>query len=297
MDRFLSMEAFVHVADTGSFADSARHLGIARSVISERVKQLEQLLNGQLLHRSTRSVVLSELGESLLPEYRSIVQRIGELENAVPALRQSLAGRLRIASVTDLGIQMIAPIISAFVRQHPDLAIELITENRVINPIEGGFDIAFHVRQGPASDVDETRIVGIPSLYCAAPSYLARSTAICHPNDLKAHICVNYSLQPNINEWLFNRLGETVRVNVPFYLSSNSGQVLQDYAVAGHGVAVLPRYRINDDLIAGRLVEILPGWHPPELQLTATIPRSHRHTRKVQLFLQFAKNNVSVGKG
>jgi DNA-binding transcriptional LysR family regulator len=288
------MQAFVHVAETGSFADSARHLGIARSVMSERVKQLETLLNGQLLHRSTRSVVLSELGESLLPEYRSIVHRIGDLENAVPALRQSLAGRLRIASVTDLGIHVIAPIISAFARQHPELAIDLITENRVINPIEGGFDIAFHVRQGPASDVDETRIADVPSVYCAAPSYLARSPAINLPGDLKSHACVNYSFQPNINEWLFHREGETVRVNVPFRLSSNSGQVLHAYAIAGHGVAVLPRYRINSDLSAGRLIEILPAWHPPKLLLTATIPRSHRHTHKVQLFLQSARANTMV---
>lgn len=292
MDRFLSMQAFVHVAETGSFADSARHLGISRSVISERVKQLEALLQGQLLHRSTRSVVLSELGASLLPEYRSIVHRIDDLENAVPVLRRSLAGRLRIASVTDLGIHMIAPIITAFAKRHPDLAIELITENRVINPIEGGFDIAFHVRQGPASDVDETIIVDIPSVYCAAPAYLARAPAITHPRDLKAHVCVNYSFQPNINEWLFDRDGATERVHVPFRLSSNSGQVLRDYAIAGHGVAVLPRYRINDDIIESRLVEILPGWHPPKLQLTATIPRSHRHTHKVQLFLEAAKGSA-----
>lgn len=294
MDRFLSMQAFVHVAETGSFADSARHLGISRSVISERVKQLEELLQGQLLHRSTRSVVLSELGESLLPEYRSIVYRIDDIENAVPSLRQSLAGRLRIASVTDLGIHMIAPIIAAFAQRHPDLAIELITENRVINPIEGGFDIAFHVRQGPASDVDETIIVDIPSVYCAAPSYLARAPAITHPSDLKAHVCVNYSFQPNINEWLFDRDGATERVNVPFRLSSNSGQVLRNYAIDGHGVAVLPRYRVNDDIDEGRLVEILPAWHPPKLRLTATIPRSHRHTNKVQLFLEAAKSTALV---
>lgn len=294
MDRFLSMQAFVHVAETGSFAQSARALGISRSVISDRVRQLEELLQGQLLHRSTRSVVLSELGGSLLPDYRAIVHRIDDLENAVPVLRQSLAGRLRIASVTDLGIHMIAPVISAFADRHPDLSIELITENRVINPIEGGFDIAFHVRQGLASDVDETRIADLPSVYCAAPAYLARSPAIERPHDLKNHICVNYSFQPNINEWLFDRDGKTERVHVPFRLSSNSGQVLRDYAIDGHGVAVLPRYRIERDIEAGRLVEILPSWQPPQLQLTATIPRSHRHTHKVQLFLEAAKGTTLI---
>lgn len=294
MDRFLSMQAFVHVAETGSFAQSARALGVSRSVISDRVRQLEELLQGQLLHRSTRSIALSELGGSLLPDYRAIVHRIDDLENSAPNVRRSLAGRLRIASVTDLGIHMIAPVISAFAVRHPDLSIELITENRVINPIEGGFDIAFHVRQGLASDVDEIKIADIPSIYCAAPAYLARSPPIDHPLQLKAHICVNYSFQPNINEWLFNRDGRTERVHVPFRLSSNSGQVLRDYAVDGHGVAVLPQYRIARDIEEGRLVEILPSWEPPKLHLTATIPRSHRHTHKVQLFLESAKGTKLI---
>ncbi len=292
MDRFLSMQAFVHVAETRSFAESARRLGISRSVISERVRQLEDLLGGQLLHRSTRAIRLSELGDSLLPDYRTIVHRIDDLENAAPTLRQSLAGRLRIASVTDLGIHLVAPIVSAFAIRHADLSIELVTENRVINPIESGFDIAFHVRQGAASDVDETNITDIPSVYCAAPGYLSRAPCIEYPGDLKRHLCVNYSLQPNINEWVFNRGKQVERVNVPFRLSSNSGHVLRDYALAGHGVAVLPRYRVDHDLREGRLVEVLPDWHPPELRLTATVPRSHRHTHKVQLFLQAAKDSA-----
>ena len=250
------------------------------------------MLSGQLLHRSTRSVVLSELGERLFPDYRDIVHRIDDMENAVPALRRSLAGRLRIASVTDLGVHMIAPIISDFAVRHPDLSIELITENRVINPIEGGFDIAFHVRQSPASDVDEATIAEIPSVYCAAPAYLDRMPTIGQPSDLKAHVCVNYSFQPNINEWLFLRDGVVTGINVPFRLSSNNGQVLRDYALAGHGVAVLPRYRVIEDLAKGRLHEILPEWYSPELRLTATIPRSHRHTHKVRLFLEAAKERV-----
>lgn len=245
---------------------------ISRSVVSDRVRQLESLIGGQLLHRTTRRTTLSELGERLFPGYRDTVHCIDDLENAVPALRQSLGGRLRVVSVTDIGIHTIAPAIAEFATLHGDLAIELITENRVVNPIEAGFDVAIHVRQGLASDVDEILIATIPSVYCAAPAYLADRPAIVEPRDLLAHVCVNYSLQPNLNEWLFHRGDETVSVHVRFRLSSNSGQILRGFAVAGHGVAVLPRYRVAADLAAGRLVALVPDWQPPELRLTATVP-------------------------
>lgn len=291
MDRFLSLQAFVSVAETGSFADTARRLGVSRSVVSERVRQMEELLGDRLLHRTTRSVTLSELGERLFPDYRDLVSKIDDIENTAPAHRQSLSGRLRICSVTDIGVFKIAPAASTFSKLHPGIAIELVTENKVINPIEAGFDIAFHVRQGPASDVDEIIIAEVPSTYCAAPGYLETAGAIGRPADLRSHVCVNYSLQPNRNEWTFRRGAETATVRVPFMLSSNSGQVLRAWALAKHGITVLPFYRVAQDIQLGELVRILPDWEAPPLHLTATVPRSHRHTQKVQLFLEHVRDH------
>ena len=292
MDRFLSMQAFVNVAETASFAETAKRLRISRSVTSERVRQLEALIGAPLLFRSTREVRLSELGERLLPEYRTLVRQFEDIENGVDLFRASLTGRLRIASVTDIGIHNVAPAIASFVALHPQLTIELITDNRVINPVESGFDIAFHVRQPQATDLHEETMATLSSIYCASASYLTNRATIARPGDLRDHDCLNYSLQPNFNEWTLTRAGRVERVKVPFRLASNSGQVLRTYALAGQGIAVLPWARVANDIATGRLVEILAGWSAPTLRLTATYPRSHGRTRKVQAFLEHFRSSV-----
>ncbi len=294
MDRFQSMQAFVRVAECGSFAEAARRLGVSRSVVSERVSQLEALVRATLLHRTTRTVRLSEAGERVLAGYRDLVGRIDDLENAVGDGEKALCGRLRISSVPDFGITFVAPALACFAERHPDLCVELITDNQVMNPIDSGFDIAIHLRQERAPDLVSRTLASIPSIYCAAPAYLAAAPKIREPRDLARCACINYSLQPNLNEWTFKNASRTERLHVRWRLASNSGPIIHDFVRRGLGVAVMPLVRVREDLEAGLLVRVLPDWDPPLLKLTATMPAAKQANRKAQKLLDFLSERLGA---
>jgi DNA-binding transcriptional LysR family regulator len=291
MDRYKCLEAFVQVAEMGSVSRAAAALSVSKSVVSERLSQLEALVGQTMLLRTSRRVRLSEAGAAAYPVYADLVARMRELETSLAALPARLSGRLRVASTIDIGVSELAEMVSAFARIHTGLSVELVVGDRMVNPVEDGFDVTLHYRRLASDRIEQAWLADVPTAVYAAPEYLASHGTPRAPEDLAHHRCIGYSQQLTVNdwnssEWVFD--GETGehRVRVQLAARSNSGLVLRRLAIDGHGIAVLPRFRAASAVADGALLEVLPDHRPPRLSLYASYAATQHETLKIARFIE-----------
>jgi len=294
MDRYKCLEAFVHVAEMGSVSRAAQALNVSKSVVSERISQLEALVGRPLLVRTTRSVTLSEAGAAAYPVYADLVARLGDMGNSLGAAPDQLTGRLRVASVIDIGVTEIATHLSKFLSQNPALCVELVVGNSMVNPVDDGFDVTLHYRQLATDRVTQEIVGSLPIAPYASPAYLAVHGVPTSPEELRDHRCLGYSQQVTVNdwnssEWQFVFRGKMLPVKVALAARSNSGLVLRQLAVDGHGIAVLPRLRAQECVRAGSLVELMPEFLGTSLKLYASFPATQRDTLKITRFIEALK--------
>lgn len=291
MDRFRCLEAFVQVAEMRSVSRAAAVIGVSKSVVSERVSQLEKLVGQTLLFRSTRRIRLTEAGEQAYPLYADLVARLRDLPDQAGEGTSLLKGRLRVASVIDLGVSEISSAVSAFARENPELEVELVVGESLVNPVDDGFDVTLHFRRIRNDRVHQQGIASVATGVYAAATYLEKHGVPESPRDLRNHVCIGYSQQVTVNEWNssewhFSRDGVRETVPVVLRARSNSGHVLTRWAADGHGIAVLPASRVQGTEYERSLRQILHGYRTPSLQLYASYGRAFRHTLKVTRFIE-----------
>jgi len=287
VDRFAGMKAFLRVAETGSFSEAARQLRVSKSVVTKRVGQLESLLDVRLFHRSTRRVRLTDIGASYYERAARLVAEIEELESAVGGPTADPRGDLRISSPTAFGVLHLGPAVCDFQKRYPRLNVELILNDRTVNPVAEGFDVA--LQDGPPASplLIERRLVPVHRLLCASRAYLRARGTPRHPRDLTGHDCIQYSFLQSGPVWPFEGPEGKVSVTIAPKLSTNSGQVMRDAALSGNGIALLPTLLIADDLRSKALVPVLPEWRAPLLWIAAVYPQTSRLSTKVRLFIDF----------
>jgi DNA-binding transcriptional LysR family regulator len=281
------MKAFVRVAETESFSEAARQLRVSKSVVTKRVAQLERLLETRLFHRSTRRVRLTDAGTAYYERAARLVAEVEDLDSTVGELKAEPRGELRVSSPTSFGVFHLGPAICEFQKRYPRLGVELILNDRPVNPIAEGFDIA--LQDGPPVSplLIARRLAPVRRLVCAAPDYLRRRGRPRHPRELAAHDCIQYSFLPSGPVWSFDGPDGPVSVTVAPKLSTNSGQVMRDAAASGNGIAILPTLLIERELRSRALTPILAEWRLPELWIAAIYPQTHRLNTKVRLFTDF----------
>ena len=286
MDRFESMRAFTRVVETSGFAAAARRMGLSRSVVNKAVINLENMLGTQLLRRSTRQVTPTETG---LAFYDRCVQILGDLDEAILAiteLQQRPTGNLRINAPMSFGTLHLSGVIAEFMERYPDVHVELVLNDRFIDPIEEGFDVTLRAA-GPDSSTSliAREIVPAKRVLCASPGYLSQAGEPGDPVELKQHRCLHYGYLGSGSQWrLVGRdTDQTYAINCVMW--SNNGEVLKDAAVAGQGIALLPTFIVGQALQEGELRTLLTDYAPPDIWLCALYPR-HRHlSAKVRLFV------------
>jgi len=287
MDRFLSIEAFVRVAETSSFAEAARQLGVTSSVVTNRIQQLEKFVNAPLFHRSTRHVRLSEVGEAFYRECAEVVGRVNELTDQMRELRATPTGRLRIQMLPGFALDHFGAPLMEFNRRYPGIQIDVIVNDRVVDPVEEGFDIAFQIFPPISESLIERRLFTVRRLFCASPAYLDAHGAPQHPRDLLQHTTALYSGYPSRNRWTMTRGDEVVEMELPGMIRSNSVHLLREYALTGGGVVCLPTLVASDALVAGRLVPILTDYQLAPLNFAAVYPATQRQALKVKALVEF----------
>ena len=289
MDLFMSMEAFVRAAEAQSFASAARQLGVAKSVVTSRVKQLEEHFGVALFHRSTRAVRLSEVGESYYRDCLLLVSKVRELSGRASAEMQSLAGTLNVHVLPGFALGHFSQALIAFREAHPRIEFVVTVNDRVIDPVQEGFDLALQIYPPASNLLVERKLFPVRGVLCATPAYLKEEPAIETPLDLMRHDFARYAHYPWGDNWPLMKGNECYEIALSPVLKTNSVHLLLEFARAGAGVVYLPTMVAASDLLERRLVRVLPDYAAPPLWLSAVYPTSHRTTSKVKAFVDFLR--------
>jgi DNA-binding transcriptional LysR family regulator len=285
MDRLLSIEAFVTVANAKSFAGAARQMRVSNSVVSTRVRQLEAYVGGALFHRNTRSLLLSELGAAFLSECSDIAMRADRLVDQMRDVRGSVSGRLKVHALPGFVFGHLAEHLRDFQDRHPSIGLDLIVSDDVIDPIRDGIDCALQIFNPASDELIGRKVFQVRRVLCASPGYLAKHGQPQIPADLCAHRLGLYSGYPTRDRWAFARDGEEIRMDLEPVLRTNSVHLLKEYAMEHAGIVCVPTVVAVDALLSGELVPVLSEWSLSSFWLSVVYARSHRGGAKLRLFI------------
>lgn len=284
MDTIANLKAFLAVARTESFAAAARELGVAPSVVTKRISQLEWRLKASLFERTTRSVSLTPTGQGYLPAVQRLVADAEDLFAQAASSRADLQGQMRIKAPSSVAVLLLGPILERFQQHYPLLNLEVVALDRPVNPAEEGFDLALTLLPDTYAGVIEAPLCRMPRSVCATPAYLERHGQPAHPRDLKRHAILNFL--PTGNTWLFDSPTGEIRVKVQPRLNTNEAQLLLSAALAGNGIALLSAYLSRAAVQAGALIPVLQDYPLQALWLKALVPDNRAKVPRVRALLQ-----------
>jgi DNA-binding transcriptional LysR family regulator len=294
MDRITGIELFIRVVETGSFSKAAGEVGITQPTATKAVAAMEQRLGVRLLHRSTRGVTLSEVGALYYDKCKLIAREVDEADNLATLLQSKVGGTLRISTSVAFGRRVVVPLVLRYMRQHPEVTIDLSFDDRYVNLVEQGVDLA--IRMGPMADSTlGARYLGTnPWVMVAAPSYLSERGTPLAAADLPSHDCVVYSSVQGDDRWsLKTATGEKLSVPVKGPLRSNNLSAVLAAARAGMGLAVLPWYVARESLADGTVLPILSDHGLPEQEVHAVFPSPKLVPLKVTSFSSFLQQALA----
>jgi DNA-binding transcriptional LysR family regulator len=282
MDRLNAMELFVRVVETGSFSAVAREMDMTQPTVSKQLAGLEARLKTRLLNRSTRQLSLTEAGTSYYEACKRILDGVREAEGNLGKLQGRLAGTLRLNTSIALGQMYVSPLAIKFQRAHPEIEIDLQLQDRFVDLVEEGIDVA--IRVGRLTD---STLVARRLGRAATPAYLKKHGTPKVPQDLASHNCILYAYLSTGNEWLFQGPEGEIRVKVTGSFRANNGDAIRQAVLADLGVAVGPEWIVHDDIAAGTLRPILPDFAPTPLEVNAVFTSARHVSTKVRAFIEF----------
>jgi LysR family transcriptional regulator, transcriptional activator for dmlA len=280
------MAVFIEVVDQGGFSAAARRLGLASSVVADRVKGLERRLGVRLLARTTRRQSLTEAGATYLREARAILAAVTSLETRLSEESSTPSGVLKVTAPAPVGRQWIAPFVGNFVRRYPAVRVHLTLEERYADIVGEGFDVA--IRGGPVVDTALTgrRLFETRRVVVAGSDYLARHGSPGSPDDLASHACIVFNTERHLHaEWRFGRGDSARNLRVTGVLAATNSELPVVWALAGLGLTQKSWWEVADHIAAGRLVTVLDPFEPEPATFFAIHPVSSAQSRKIALFV------------
>ncbi|OWV68924.1 LysR family transcriptional regulator [Rhizobium sp. R339] len=282
--------AFVAVVEAGSVSEAARRLRLSKSVVSERLAELEKSLGGMLLHRTTRKLTLTEDGTAFLERATRIVREIEDAAAAMAERRGTLSGSIRIAAPVTFGRMHLGPALYPFLAEHREIELTLDIDDRRVDAASDGYDAI--IRHGPIAD---SRLVAwklAPSrrLLCASPDYLAREGVPASLTDLNSHRGIFYTNR-GVADWRFETPEGAVLVRAKLALGINNGDMLRDAAIAGLGIALLPAFIAGPAIREGRLAEIDVGRRPEAEFIYMAHPEGRNPSAKLRAIADHLKKS------
>lgn len=284
---------FAKVVEAGSFIGASRELEMPKSTVSRKVAELEERLDARLLQRTTRKLSLTDAGRTFYRYAARVVAEIEAAELAVARMQETPRGLLRVTA--PLNFRNLGPIVATFLERYPEVQLELVCSDRVIDLVDEGFDVA--VRAGPLADsaLIARRLGALESLIVASKAFLAEHGTPEQPRDLERFDCVVFGGGADRSSWRLEGDGASVTVEVKTRLVVNDFDLLGDAVVAGLGIAMLPLWRCAEALRAGTLVRVLPRWGPPKVPLHALYPSTRHLSPKVRAFLDHLAETMTPG--
>ncbi|MFZ7072584.1 LysR family transcriptional regulator [Pseudomonas aeruginosa] len=288
MDRLECMKVFVKAVEVGSISSAAAELNLSSQLAGKQIRALEDGLGIKLLNRTTRRQSLTDSGQLFYERAKNILAEMDAAEALMAETRSEPRGRLRISAPITFGSRGLAPEIPEYLRQHPEVSVDLSLTNRTVDLVEEGFDVVFRTGDLPDSSLIARRLASYHLVLCAASSYIKLAEPLRTPSDLHKHECLVFAHTSLRTQWSFD--GPEGRVTVPINgrFSTNSGEALRAAAVAGMGILLQPYELVADEIEAGRLVRLLPEYEPPARSLHAIYASDRQMTPKLRSFLDFA---------
>jgi len=288
-DRISGMQVFARVAGLGSLSAAARALGMSQTMATKHIAALEARLGVKLLHRTTRRIALTEAGRRYLEASERILADLAEADAAASADRLDVQGVLRVNAPVSFGVREIAPLLPQFERQHSSLKVELGLNDRFVDLIEEGWDVALRIGELADSSLIARRLAPCRTVVCAAPGYLKAHGTPRKIADLAAHNCLGYTLSrlAGADRWHFGKSGN-VSVKVAGNLRANNGEALMTAAIAGQGLVYQPVFLVSAALKARRLIALKLDQPTVDLGGIAVVyPSDRRPPAKVRAFIDF----------
>jgi len=292
VDRFLAIDAFVRVAEARSFAEAARQMRVSRSVVSARIRQLEEFVGAPLLHRNTRSVRLSDLGQTFLRDCVELVGRTNEVVDQMREVTTSPVGRLRVHALPGFVLGHLARLLQEFQARYPQIVLEIVVNDAAIDPVKEGFDCALQIFPPRSEELVSKKLFPVRRVLCASAAYLKREGTPREPRDLLRHRLGWYSGYPTRERVAFHdmqRRGPPVTLDLKPVLLTNSVHLLAEYAQEHAGVVCLPTLVASDLVLSGRLQLVLPECQLTSFWLSVFYPPTVRSSLKLNLFLEMLR--------
>lgn len=288
MDKFAHMQIFVGIVEAGSISGAAERLGLPKSAVSRRLAELEARLGVSLIQRTTRKQHLTDSGRAFYERSVAILADLDEAESAVSQAHGALKGGLKVALPLSFGLLHLAPLIQAFMTQHPDVRFELDFNDRQIDLMQEGFDLAIRIATLEDSSLIARRLAPIRHIVCASPGYLAKFGTPNVAADLTRHVCLAYSNVRDPDVWTYHDPdGQPGSVRVPVRLASSSGEFNFRAAIANEGLVLLPSFYCHEALRTGQLVKLLSDHTWPELSAYAVYPPTRHLSSRVRALIDF----------
>ncbi len=294
MDRFLEMQAFTAVVDSGSFVGGAQALQMSKSAVSRLVAELEERLGVRLLQRTTRRLSLTREGELFLDRCRDLLAGVADAEAELTRHAGEVMGELRISAPVTFGLMQLAPLWPAFMAEHPQLTLDVTLADRFVDLVDEGYDLAIRIAQLPSSSLVSRRLAGTRLILCASPDYLRQHGEPKTPDELEAHTVMAYKLLSTGDQWHFSGPSGPVSVKVTPRLRTNSGDSCHEAALQHQGIILQPSFLVGTSLASGALVEVLPAYRSIELGIYAVYPSRKQLAPKVRRLVDFLVESFRV---
>ena len=287
MDRLSGMVVFTKVVDNGSFSAAAETLGVSKSAVSKKVAELEDRLGVRLLHRTTRRLNLTAEGAIYYKHSSRIVADIEAAEWSVTRHHAEPSGRVRVTASTSFGNAHLMPALTAFMKLYPKVTVEALFEDRIIDIIGEGIDIAIRLAVMRDSSLVARKLAPYRQVVCATPEYWAEHGQPRTPEDLRHHDCLIYTHLMTSNTWRFQVGNRIVPVRVEGRLAVNNGDALRAAALTGAGVYMGPNFIVGDDIFVGRLIPVLGRYMARDRAVYAVYPHRRHLPLKVRALVDF----------
>lgn len=291
MDRITGVQLFVRIVETGSFSKASVDLGVTQPTATKHVAAVEARLGARLLNRNTRGVSTTEIGALYYEKCKTIQRELEEADNLASLLQSRVGGQLRISTSVAFGRRVLTPIVLAFMREHPEITIDLSFDDRYVNLVEQGVDVAIRMGRLADSSLGARYLAQNPWVLVASPAYLKAHAAPTTPAEVGAHPCLIYSTVQGDERWHFTATsasgGEAHAVPVRGPLRTNNLSVLLEAARDGLGLAMLPWYVAHASVREGQVVPLLTNFALPVQEMHAVFPSPKLLPSKVSSFIGY----------
>lgn len=289
MDRLYQMRLYVRVVETGNFSAVARELGTIQPTVSKQLAALEEHLGVRLLNRTTRQLSPTEAGRKYYDRCRHILDEVTDLEASLSDLQNRPTGLLRVNAPVAFGQLYMLPLVFRFRRLYPGLALDLTLNDRYVDLVQEGIDVALRFGELADSQVVARRVGGVNRVCVASPAYLRARGTPRSPADLSSHNCITYNYLFS-NEWQFEGSQGPMSLRVTGDFRANSALTIRAAVLEGIGIANMPGVFVQEDIDKGRLTRVLADYGPPPVDVHAVYPSARFLSSKVRLFLDFVRD-------